>query len=73
MKWYWKVRLSRQDGPYAICEIVTPCGDLTSIRTIIDFYEKLTLGQAIIERMSEQASTINSPSEVFTMLYGPLP
>lgn len=65
MKWYWKVRLYRQDGHYYFGEIVTEC-DLQQIDCIQDFYEQLTGCKMLLEGMQEKPYNITPIADAFT-------
>lgn len=62
MKWYWKVRIYRDNGDYYFGQIVTN-QVLIEIDTIQDFYLNMTGCKMLLEGMSE------SPFDCATIAY----
>ena len=52
MYWWWKIRIYRPDGHYAICQVKT-VRSLHDIDVIQDFYHELTANKMLLEGMSE--------------------
>jgi hypothetical protein len=52
MNWYWRVRIYKLNGDYAICQVETP-RDLQCIKLIADVYETMTGCRMLIEGMAE--------------------
>jgi hypothetical protein len=65
MRWYWKVRIYRDDGHYYFGEIITE-RRLDAIDTIQDFYLAMTGCKMLLEGMSESSFGIESIAFAFT-------